>query len=449
MRDVGIYGVGNIGAKVITFLMVPLYTYFLPDTAQFGYFDICLTAAFLLSPIITLNVHYSTFRFLLDAPSDDERRRVVTAMSQLLARSLALSLVIMLAAACFVSIEHVWLVLALLLAVAVSDVYGQLVRGLGDNKVFVGIGIATAFLVALLSVVFVAWFKMGIAGVFLANILARLLPIVVVELWRRPLSAHFAISSQWKPCVRELLRYCLPLIPTVIIWWVLSFGDRWFVLWAVGAKANGVYAVAARFTGIIYTVAVILQQAWQETAIMQYGSADRDRFFSQIFTVFIFVLCSVAIAYTAVLKLTYGWIVSASYASSEQYIFPMAVAASIYSVANFLEMGYQCSLQTHRALAPSIATCVVNVALNLILAPVLGCWGVIAASTLSFTFFAIYRWIDTRRYFTLRPATHVVVPIVALVAFGVIVYVPMPQWLFLLVTVVLLAVIVTFLPKKL
>ena len=351
-------------------------------------------------------------------------------------------------AACFVSIEHVWLVMALLLIVAMHDVYGQLVRGLGDNKVFVGIGIATAFLVALLSIVFVAWFRMGISGVFLANILARLIPILAVEFWRRPLFGHFYIASQWKPCTKELLRYCLPLIPTVIIWWVLSFGDRWFVLWAAGAKANGIYAVAARFTGIIYTVAIILQQAWQETAIMQYESDDRDHFFSQIITVYIFVLCSVAIVYTAMLKLTYGWIVSVNYASSEQYIFPMAVAASIYSVANFLEMGYQCSLQTHRALAPSIATCIVNVALNLILAPIYGCWGVIAASTLSFTFFAVYRWIDTRRYFTLRPAISVIVPIAVLIAFGITVYLPMPQWLFLLSTILLLVAIAISLPRQ-
>lgn len=438
IRDVGIYSVGNIGAKIITFLMVPLYTYFLPDTAQFGYFDICLTAAFLLSPIITLNVHFGAFRFLLNAPSEDDRKCVVTAMSQLLARSLALTVVIMLSVACFAQIEHVWLVMALLLTVAISDVYGQLVRGLGNNRLFVIIGIATAFLVALLSVVFVACLKMGIAGVFLANILARLIPILVVELWRRPLSGHFAIASQWRSYLKELLHYSLPLIPTLIIWWVLSFGDRWFVLWAVGAKANGIYAVAARFTGIIYTVAVIVQQAWQETAIMQYNSDDRDHFFSQIFSIFVFVLCSVTIIYVAALKLTYGWIVSSHYTTSEQYIFPMAVAACIYSVANFLEMGYQCSLQTHRTLIPSIVTCVVNVVLNIILAPIWGCWGVIVASTLSFVFFAVYRWIDTRRYFILRPSKMIIEPITALVVFGVIVYLPLQQWLSSLFTVLIL-----------
>ena len=439
VRDVGIYGVGNIGAKVITFLMVPFYTYFLPDTAQFGYFDICLTASFLLSTLITLNVRDGLFRFLLDLPHEQKTLSVITAASRLLSCSLGLSMLIMLTVSCFVTIEHHWMVLALIMAVAINDVYGQLVRGLGRNTTFVGMGLATALLVALLSVVMVAGLKMSIEGVFLANILARVLPILWVEARHRLLLKNTDRNVPWIPLARQLMRYCLPLIPTLIIWWVLSFGDRWFVLWAAGPKANGIYAVAARFTGVIYTVAVIMQQAWQETAILQYESDDRDHFFTQIFTVFIYVIVASIIAYTAVLKLTYGWVVGEQYASSLPYIFPMAVGAGIYSIANFFDMGYQCSRQTHRTLAPSVITCLVNVVLNIIMAPAWGAWGVIAASIASFTVYAIYRAIDTRRYFTLRPGKLTLIPIAALAVFTIALYAPTPQWAFVTLSIACIA----------
>ena len=94
--DLGVYAIGNLGAKVLTFLMVPLYTYFIPDTASFGYFAICLTAAFLLSPLVTLDLRDGVFRFLLDAPDEDSRRRVVTASAHLLGRSLAVALAVLL-----------------------------------------------------------------------------------------------------------------------------------------------------------------------------------------------------------------------------------------------------------------------------------------------------------------------------------------------------------------
>ena len=43
LKDIGIYAIGNIGSKIITFMMVPMYTYFVHDTSDFGYYDLCLT----------------------------------------------------------------------------------------------------------------------------------------------------------------------------------------------------------------------------------------------------------------------------------------------------------------------------------------------------------------------------------------------------------------------
>lgn len=443
--DVGVYTVGNIGAKLITFALVPLYTYFIPDTARFGYFDICLTAAFLLSPLITLNVTNGLVRYLLDG-TQALRQSVTTAAVQVLLRSLAVWVILWLCALSTGTGLHGWQAPALVLSVTLNDFYGQLARGLGRNRVFVGMGIATAFLMAALSMVMVAWWHMDIDGVFAANILARLLPIAVVE-WRMRLLTHnFYRHIAWKEQAGKLLRYSLPLLPTMIIWWVLSFGDRWFVLWAAGAGANGVYAVAARFTGIVYTFAIILQQAWQETAILQYDSDDRDTFFSQIFNIYVLVLITIIVCYTAALHMAYGWLVGADYAAGEQYIFPMAIAAGIYSVATFFEMGYQCSKQTHRALAPSIVAGIVNVGANLLLAPRWGCYGVIAASLISFTVFAVHRGIDTRRYFVLRPSKRLAPAIVALVIFGAIHCADPAMWVYAITTIITTAVLIATLP---
>ena len=249
----------------------------------------------------------------------------------------------LLLAAGVLPLSHTWLVLLLLLSVVANEVYGQLVRGLGLNRFFAGMGLATAVLIVVLSVALVGWLGMGIAGIFIANAVARLLPVLVVELWHRPVMKLLSASVDWRPTARELLRYTLPLIPTVVIWWVLSFGDGWFVLWVAGTDANGVYAVAARFTGAIYAFTLVLQQAWQESAILQYGSDDRNTFFSQILAVFIYISCLIVMVYLAALHLSYGWLVESNYAGSEAYLFPMAVSAVIFSLASFLEMGYQFS----------------------------------------------------------------------------------------------------------
>jgi Na+/serine symporter len=56
LKDLGIYAIGNLGSKIITFAMVPLYTFFVKDTGDFGYYDLCLTVIFLIMPFVTLQL---------------------------------------------------------------------------------------------------------------------------------------------------------------------------------------------------------------------------------------------------------------------------------------------------------------------------------------------------------------------------------------------------------
>lgn len=446
--DLGIYAVGTLGAKVLTFLMVPLYTFFVPNPADFSYFDNSLTATFLLSALVTVDLRDGVFRFLLDAPDDATRQRVVTATTRVLAHLLLVSLCVQIGLACVIHIRYWPLVLLLLLGIIVNDVYSQMLRGLGLNKMFAGMGLATAGLIVLLSVALVGWLHMGIAGIFIANAAARLLPALVVELWLRPASRQVSWQLPWRDTARTLLHYTLPLLPTVLIWWVLTFGDRWFVRWFVGAEANGVYAVAARLTGVIYTFTIIIQQAWQETAILQYGSADRDRFFSQVFAAFIYIISLIVIAFVVMLKLCYGWLVEAHYATSIDYVFPMAMTAALFSLASFLEMGYQCACDTRRALVPSVITGILNVLLNLVLAPLMGVWGVIAASLGTFSFLVIYRYFDTRRYFALRPGWRVLVPVSMMLMVGVAGNLSLPTWVYIVLALTALECTLWSLPAR-
>ena len=50
-----IYAIGTFGSKILSFLLLPLYTYLIP-TAEYGKYDIILTIIALLLPVITLQI---------------------------------------------------------------------------------------------------------------------------------------------------------------------------------------------------------------------------------------------------------------------------------------------------------------------------------------------------------------------------------------------------------
>ena len=60
-----LFTVSNFGSKIISFLLVPLYTYVL-TTEEYGTVDLLSTTATLLIPILTMNIQDAALRFAMD-----------------------------------------------------------------------------------------------------------------------------------------------------------------------------------------------------------------------------------------------------------------------------------------------------------------------------------------------------------------------------------------------
>lgn len=414
MRDIGVYAIGNIGSKLITFLMVPLYTYFVHDTGDFGYYDVCLTVCLLLLPFFTLQLRDGAFRFLLDCDDETQRRRIVSFVARTMASSLLITLLVAIVLALFTDIQHLGYAVGLLIAMSLQEVYSQVFRGLGNNRAFVMVGILSALGIGVFSVIFVAYLHWGIRGIFLANIIARLLALVLVEAKVRLITRHTSWNIRIGKVGRDIIRYTLPLLPGSLCWWLTGSSDRLFVTHFLGLDVNGVYAVAIRFTGIINTLAIIFYQAWQETAILQYHSPDRDRFFSRMFNSYIFLLGIILVGYVFLLKVNYGWLVAPQYHQSLNYIYPLGLSAVLFALSAFFDMGYQCAKDTSRTLPAIVLSAVINVILNFLLIKPLGVYGVILTQVITYTVLFTYRWHDMRRYFVLKSSSRSLVPVIVM-----------------------------------
>lgn len=449
MNDLGIYAVGNLGAKAITFLMVPLYTYFVTQPADYGYYDICLTAIFLVMPFLTLQLRDGAFRFLLDVTADEERTKIVSMVYRTLGVTILISIVITLVVDSVFHINYLWLTLALLIVMSIQEVVSQVFRGLGNTKAFVAIGMLSAFGIGIFSVAFVAMMGMGIKGIFLANILARLIAIAVVEFRVRTLRKFFSLTVSVRGILRDILKYSIPLLPGSLCWWLTGSSDRWFIQGFLGFEANGVYAVAVRFTSILFTLGIIYYQAWQETAIMQYNSSDRDKFFSKMLNSYVYVLALLLIAFSFLLKINYGWLVDGNYAASKWYIYPMSVSTAFFAISAFFDMGYQCAKDTKRTLPAIILAAMVNVGLNFILVKHLGVWGAIVTSIVTYLVLVVYRWHDMKRYFQLSISPLTAVPVLAVIAGAAPYYLDTALWQDVVALVVLMALLLLACPPAL
>ncbi|MDD7343736.1 MAG: polysaccharide biosynthesis C-terminal domain-containing protein, partial [Bacteroidales bacterium] len=91
-------------------------------------------------------------------------------------------------------------------------------------------------------------------------------------------------------------------------------------------------------------------------------------------------------------------------------------------------------------------TAMVNVALNYVLVPVWGIYGIIATSIISYGTLIAYRWVDTRRYCRLRLYPATLIPLGIMVVCGLVFNHITPVWANAALMVVLLAAIAASAP---
>lgn len=420
LKDFGVYTIGNLGSKLITFLMVPLYTYCLKQPADYGYYDVCLTLCFLLVPVVTLQMRDGAFRFLIGNDNEHKRAAVITFACRTLAATAIATIAVAAAITLFYPIKYLAYTIMLLLVMAANEVMAQIARGLGNNRVFVANGIIQSFGIMALSVILVALLGMGVKGIFIANIVARVISTCYIE-WRMHIVSHYMRRHiKLKEIGRDMLRYSLPLMPVTLCWWLTTSSDRFFIMHYLDLHTNGIYAVVLRFSSIIQTLSVIFYQTWQETAIIQYASSDRDSFFSKILNGYVSVLVALLIAYTFMVKICYGWLVGPEYQSGIYYVYPLGISTVCYAIAAYFELPYQCAKDTKRAIPSVVLTAFINVTLNCLLVPSFGIYGIIATSIISYCTLITYRWFDTRRYCKLSLYPSTLFPLGIMIACGLV-----------------------------
>lgn len=448
INDIFVYAIGNLGSKLITFLLVPLYTYFIsPD--DFGYYDIALNISFLGVGVLSFQLRDGVFRFLLDNEDEKIRKYIVSFTCRFLLRSTIVASLIGLFCFFFFEIRFLPWIVALTLVFMFYEIYIQVIRGLGRNVYFVYIGILTSFLTAALSCLFIIWLECGVLGIFYANILSRLLSMLVIECKLRILKKYFRYDFSDSQINREIIKYSLPLLPNALCWWILGSSNRLFIDHYLGLGANGIYAVAMKFASILETFSLIIYQAWQETAIKQYESQDRNRFFSSVLYAQMYIFSAFVILAVFMIKWNYGWLVDEDFQESAQYLFPLGISVIFFTLTSFFDMGYQCSKETARNLPGVLFATGVNLLFNFLLVQHWAIWGIVVSSILTYLFLFLYRMVDSRRFFRVKVPYVGIIPLGGCVMAGIIYYSVSNIYLQIIYVVILMALLWVVMPRYL
>lgn len=420
IKDIFIYGVGNLGARVITFLIFPLYTFFIaPD--NLGYYNTALMTIFLIMPFVNLQLRDGVFRFLIDNHDENNRKAVINQSYRLIILMMSIASLIFFIISAFVDIRCGYYILGLLLVMSFYEVQIQIVRGLGHTKLFVACGILSAFLIAIFSIVFVICLKWNIEGIFMANILARALIIIYIEIKLSIVHKYFSPHISDTRTARMLLKYCSPLIMVVSFMWIIGNSYIYFINYHYGFYEAGLFSTVFKFATIIELLSTIVFQAWQETSVLQLNAKDRDNYYSSILNSYLLLLTGIVITLSFILKSFYGKLVDTEYESSIIYLYILCVAQIGYALQSFISAIFHAKKNTVQMFYIAFASSIVSLLSYYFLIRQIGLMGVAIAYGFSFFFMFICYMISARKTVKITFSTQAVfVSLIVLTGGGLI-----------------------------
>ena len=297
IKNVGILTISNFASKILVFLLVPLYTSVL-STEDVGIYDIVVSTIALLFPLLTLNIIDSVMRFLMDDYSKSEVASIGIKFILFSNIPVLFFLLIISKNELIPRIHGYESIIFVYYMVTVFNQYSiQFAKGM-EMVTDLGVsGVLSTIVMLTCNIVFLLVLKLGLRGFFFANISSQLVSLLYLLL-RTKTWYYWKLTSINISLQKEMLKYCLPLIVTAIGWWMNNAADKYVVTFICGMAANGILSVSYKIPAILNTVQSIFTQAWQISAIKEYGEEDTSIFYGKTFIVLNFIMsigCSVLI----------------------------------------------------------------------------------------------------------------------------------------------------------
>lgn len=271
-----ILSIGTLSSKIFTFLLLPLYTTAL-STADYGNVDVLQTVINLLVPVITLQLSGAVFRYLIGNKGDEDKCEVISSAFTLAGVNIVVFCLISLLIGRLFTIQYFNLFIFSFTASAFYLMAQSVARGLGHNVTYS----VCSFLLVLVSLIINIFLIVGMGmkgdSILIAfgtsNLVAALFISVKEKIWK-----YYSLEKCSIGRTKELLAYCLPLIPNAISWWIANTSDRLLILAFLGSSSNGIYAAANKIPTIYTTIYNVFNLAWTESVARSIDDDDKEEF---------------------------------------------------------------------------------------------------------------------------------------------------------------------------
>ena len=409
VKNTLVLGIGNFSSKILVFLLVPLYTSVL-STTEYGIYDLTVSTASLLYPVLTISIVDAVMRFTMDDAYDKKAVARVGIVFVSISFILAFLIILLLSKLPFATSVHGLEVYCLLyyISYTLNQYFIQLAKGMDRAFDMALAGIISTVIMLSGNICFLLIFKMGLKGFYIANISSLLVPSCF--LFFKLKFIEYSRGALWdRRLIRTMITYSAPLIFSTIGWWVNNASDRYVVTLMCGLAANGVLSVSYKIPSIINTVFSMFGQAWQISAIKEYDKKNTNSFYADSFSFINLGIC-IGCSLLIVLSRPLGRVLySNNFYEAWKYA-PFLLVSSVFNCASGFIGPILSAAKNSKAMATSaIIGAVTNIILNFLLVYMIGVQGAAIATAISAFIIYLVRYKSTSGDFYIKDYYKVII----------------------------------------
>lgn len=400
-KNVSLFFISSFLPKVLSFFLIPLYTYYL-STTDYGTYDLIITTSSLLVPIFSLCIQDAVMRYGMDKNAKKED----VFSSALRINVIGLIIVIFL---CFIvyfikifefPISFYIFIILFYFLTSINNMLDFFCKAIEKVKEIVISSCIKTTLILLLNIYFIVFLKLGLMGLlysYLAGLIFSIIYLTIkVKLYK------YIVFYNNKKLINNMTKFSIPLIFSSMAWWINSSSDRYILTWIAGTAVNGVYSIAYKIPSIISTFSTVFNNAWSISSIKDFDKNDSDGFFGITYTMmnfFLVVLCSIIMIINIPVS---RFFYSKEFSIAWMYIPPLLLSVLYNSLLLYITGIFRAIKDTKSITISVILGAVINTILNFILIAKIGAYGAAIATMIGYLVALIFAKFKLKKHITMK-----------------------------------------------
>lgn len=399
LNNVFAFFMGNMGVRIINFLLVPFYANILSQE-EYGTVDLVTTISIFMIPLLNMSIHEAVMRFTMDKDSD--HTKIVTNAFAIAGIGCLVGLI---AIPVFnnTPIFSGYAVLLYLYIVLSSLQYIPLfyLKGINRIRQFNMLSILSALMIAGFNILFLAVFTFGIKGYIYSYIITYLF-VFIIGFQISRMHERISVKKISQKYSFMMLKYSVAFIPNTILWWVINSSSKFMITYYIGSSSNAIFSVASKIPMFSSMIISVFQNAWQLSAIKENNELDKNEYTQNIFNIYIQIIIVAISAILVILKPFMHFYVPENYYIAWKYVPLLLLTTAIGGVSDFVGSSFVANKDSKHFMLSAVFAAIINIIFNLLLIPRYGIMGGVISTLISYVTIFLYRKKASAKYLKLK-----------------------------------------------